>query len=169
MRIKPQKNTEQHRKEEHKIPFVCVFLCFSVTLFAAQERPRFKSGSTLVSVDVIVRDRSTGQIVKDLKTSDFEIREDGRPQEISTFTFQEIADKPAKVITVDLLAAAEAKVPENARRTAPAQPAAAAVPESPEPLTSQALAGRRLIVLLFDVSSMQPEDVSGRSTPRAST
>jgi VWFA-related protein len=111
-------------------------------------------------VDVIVRDRA-GQIVKGLTAADFELREDGRPQDISTFTFQEIADKPASTASVDILAAAEAKVLEDARRAAPA--AAPAPPTesavTPEPMTSQALAGRRLIVLLFDVSSMQPEDV----------
>jgi VWFA-related protein len=142
------------------------FLCCSVFVSGpllssvAQERARFKSGANLVSVDVIVRDRSTGQIVKDLKASDFEIREDGRPQAISTFTFQEIADKPASAASVELLGAAEAKVLEDTRR--PATATATAVvpsPETPESFTAQALAGRRLIVLLFDVSSMQPEDV----------
>ena len=139
-----------------------VFLCCSVAFESsgAQERPRFRSGANLVSVDVIVRDRA-GQIVKGLTAADFELREDGRPQDISTFTFQEIADKPASTASVDILAAAEAKVLEDARRAAPA--AAPAPPTesavTPEPMTSQALAGRRLIVLLFDVSSMQPEDV----------
>jgi VWFA-related protein len=126
--------------------FVCVVLCSSV---AAQERPRFRSSANLVSVDVIVRDRA-GKIVEGLTAADFELREDGRPQDISTFSFQEITDKPASSTSVDILAAAETKV---------SPPAAAATAETPEPMTAQALAGRRLIVLLFDVSSMQPEDV----------
>ena len=144
MTIRPQKNTEQHRQDRHNFLCLCssVFFCGRNVHFGGPERPRFRSGSTLVSVDVIVRDRATGEIVKDLKAADFEIREDGRPQEISTFTFQAIADKPAGVITVDLLAGAEAKVLEDARRTAPAM-TAAATPDAPEPLTSQALAGRR--------------------------
>jgi VWFA-related protein len=139
-----------------------VFLCCSVAFESsgAQERPRFRSGANLVSVDVIVRDRA-GQIVKGLTAADFELREDGRPQDISTFTFQEIADKPASTASVDILAAAEAKVLEDARRAAPSAAPAPPTesPVTPEPMTAQALAGRRLIVLLFDVSSMQPEDV----------
>ncbi len=127
---------------------------------AAQEkRPVFRSGANIVSVDVIVRDRD-GKVVRDLKASDFEVREDGRPQDIVTFTFQEIASKPASVASVELLSAAEAKVKEDAARAAAAAAAAAKpVEETPQPLTAQALAGRRMIVLLFDVSSMQPEDV----------
>ena len=31
--------------------------------------------------------------------------------------------------------------------------------DAPKPMTSEELAGRRLIVLLFDISSMQPDDV----------
>jgi len=152
MKRPSQKNTKEHRKEKLRIllsVFFCLLLWPSVAFFgsAAQERPRFRSSANLVSVDVIVRDRA-GQIVKGLTAADFELREDGRPQDISTFTFQEIADKPASTASVDILAAAEAKV---TAATAPA--------ETPEPMTAQALAGRRLIVLLFDVSSMQPEDV----------
>jgi VWFA-related protein len=140
----------------HIVVFVC---CALASVPVAQERPRFKSGANVVSVDVIVRDRATGQLVRDLKPSDFEIREDGRPQEISTFSFQEIATQPAGVGAVELLAAAEAKVAEDARRAAPAPAGATPPAREIASLTPQALAGRRLIVLLFDVSSMQPEDV----------
>ncbi len=47
---------------------------------------------------------------------------------------------------------------EEARGAAPAPPAKAEAP-TPVPMTADALAGRRLITLVFDVSSMQPEDV----------
>ncbi len=135
-------------------------LCLVAAAPLAQERPRFKSGANVVSVDVIVRDRGTGQLVRDLKASDFEIREDGRPQEITAFSFQEIATQPANASAVELLAAAESRVAEDARRAAPAPAAAPAASVEPvAAVTTQALAGRRLIVLLFDVSSMQPEDV----------
>ena len=58
-------------------------------------------------------------------------------------------------VEVDLLAAAEDRLAEDAKR---AQPSAAPV-EAAAPMSAQQLAGRRLIVLLFDISSMQPEDV----------
>ena len=107
----------------------------------------------MVSIDVIVRDRD-GNIVRGLTAADFEIREDGRPQEILNFTFQEVADESALKpgAPTELLVGVEAKMAEPARSTT-------AAPESAPAMTSDALAGRRLIVLLFDISSMQPEDV----------
>jgi hypothetical protein len=51
------------------------------------QRPLFRSSRELVSVDVIVRDRS-GNVVRGLTPQDFEIREDGRPQEVLTVSFQ---------------------------------------------------------------------------------
>jgi VWFA-related protein len=120
---------------------------------AQQPRTVFRSGRDLVSIDVIVRDRS-GAIVRDLTAKDFEIREDGQPQDVSTFSFQEISERPLPVASANLLAEAEAKAREESRRAATSSPGGA-----PTPITSATLAGRRLIVLLFDVSSMQPEDV----------
>ncbi len=121
---------------------------------SAQQRPVFRSARELISIDVIVRDRD-GNIVRGLTQADFELHEDGRPQQLETFTFQEISDKPAAVSAgaTDLLGGVEAKMaaPDRGSRTTD--------PGSPAPMTSEALAGRRLIVLLFDTSSMQPEDV----------
>src|SRR5512132_2872482 len=125
-----------------------------------QPRKVFRSGLSLVSVDVIVRDKS-GAVVRGLTAADFEVREDGKPQDISSFSFEEVTSKPAAVESADLLAGVEAKVKEDARR-APAATAAAAPAKPAEPsgpMTSDMLAGRRLITLVFDVSSMQPEDV----------
>jgi VWFA-related protein len=122
-----------------------------------QKPPVFRGNTQVVSVDVIVRD-ATGGVVRGLTAADFEVTEDGKPQEIRSFTFEEISDKPTGATSIDLLAGAEARLSDDARR-----PTAAAVPTpragAPEAMTSQALAGRRLIVLLFDISSMQPEDV----------
>ena len=59
---------------------------------AQEQKPVFRSSRNIVSVDVIVRDRS-GAVVRGLTASDFEIREDGRPQEILSFTFEQIADR----------------------------------------------------------------------------
>src|SRR2546430_8207503 len=72
--------------------------------------PVFRSSRELVSVDVIVRDRS-GNVVRGLGPQDFEIREDGRAQNVLTVSFQEIADKPAApAANIDLLAAVQQKV-----------------------------------------------------------
>ena len=123
---------------------------------AQQPRTVFRSGRDLVSIDVIVRDRA-GDVVRGLTQADFEIREDGRVQEPLTFSFQEVNDNAAPLASADLLADAETRALEETRR-AGSTPAPAAAP-APAAMSSDTLAGRRLMVLLFDVSSMQPEDV----------
>jgi VWFA-related protein len=113
----------------------------------ADQPPSFRGAVDLVSVDVIVRDR-TGAIVRGLTPEDFEIREDGRVQEVLSFTFEDITDGVAPVLRTD-----------GIRILADLEPDGTA-PLTPIDLTSASdLAGRRLIVLLFDVSSMQPEEV----------
>jgi VWFA-related protein len=125
-----------------------------------QPRKVFRSGLNLVSVDVIVRDKS-GAVVRGLTAADFEVREDGKAQDISSFSFEEITNKTvATVESAGLLAGVEEKVAADEKRTAAPAPATAApTPEPAGPMTSDMLAGRRLITLVFDVSSMQPEDV----------
>jgi VWFA-related protein len=122
------------------------------------KRPVFRGNTQVVSVDVIVRD-SSGNVVRGLTAADFEVTEDGKAQDITSFTFEQISEQPKGAATVDLLAGAEARLAEDTRG-GPPQPATAAAPtDTPKPMASDELAGRRLIVLLFDISSMQPEDV----------
>jgi VWFA-related protein len=125
-------------------------------------RPTFRANTQTVTVDVIVRDGS-GAVVKGLTAADFEVLEDGKPQEIRSFTFEEISEHPGGIETADLLAGAQAQLSADTRpkTSVPALPAGAPAPAAAEakPMTSEELAGRRLIVLLFDISSMQPEDV----------
>ena len=119
-------------------------------------QPVFRSRREVITVDAIVRDKS-GAIARGLTAADFEIREDGRPQEVLNFSFEEIRDNaPAKIETADLLAGVEARLQEQTR---PAASAAAPPAPAAATLTSESMAGRRLITLLFDVSSMQPDDV----------
>jgi VWFA-related protein len=116
----------------------------------AAQTPVFRSSRELVSVDAIVRDRA-GNVVRGLGPQDFEIREDGRQQEVLTVSFQEISDRPASPApAVDLLADVRSKVLDTRSNAAPSTPA---------PLAPETLAGRRLIVLVFDTASMQPDDV----------
>lgn len=120
----------------------------AVHVFAQeQRRPTFRSARELVSVDVVVRDRG-GHIVRGLTAADFEVREDGRPQEILGLSFEEIADNAVTPIAAaELLAGVEERSADPSS-TAPTRRLAAAD-----------VAGRRLMVLLFDINSMQPEDV----------
>src|SRR5215813_1051911 len=47
------------------------------------DQPVFRTGINFVRVDVIVSDRSGGAVA-DLKQSDFEVTEDGKPQSVET-------------------------------------------------------------------------------------
>jgi VWFA-related protein len=55
------------------------------TTATAQSTPTFRSGVRLVEVDVFVTDRD-GRFVRDLTQDDFELVEDGKPQDIRTFS-----------------------------------------------------------------------------------
>lgn len=134
--------------------------CVAQAVLSAQQpsQPRavFRTSRDVISVDVIVRDKS-GAVVRNLTAEDFEIKEDGKVQQIASFSFEEIAAKPPSTIeTAELLGGVEAKLKEE---TSTGKPAAAPEPPAPSPMTADALAGRRLITLVFDTSSMQPEDV----------
>src|SRR5438093_918803 len=124
---------------------------------APPQTPVFRSGVNLVLVDVVVRDK-TGAVVKSLTANDFELFEDGLRQQILTFGFENITSSAPPVESASTLsaAAARASAPPVAGR-----PVAAVKPEEtpPAPLTSENVAGHRLLTLLFDTSSMQPEDV----------
>jgi len=50
-----------------------------------QRPPVIRSGINFVSVDVIVTDKKSGNVVLDMKQDDFEVREDKKPQTIQTF------------------------------------------------------------------------------------
>jgi VWFA-related protein len=60
-------------------------------------QPTFRSGVELVTIDVVVTDRS-GQPVHNLKASDFELFEDGKSQPIKTFQFIDASVAPTDAI-----------------------------------------------------------------------
>ncbi|MGA8089907.1 MAG: VWA domain-containing protein [Terracidiphilus sp.] len=111
---------------------------------AGQDNYVFKANAELVLTNVVVRDAKTGEFVRGLKQSDFKVLENGKPQQISTFDFQSVdMATPLKEATVMGLAAGV-----NGPGTK------AAVVAKPEDLLNH-----RLIVMFFDLTSMQPEDV----------
>jgi VWFA-related protein len=118
-----------------------------------QPAPVFRAGTAFVSVDVVVRDES-GAIVRGLTAADFTIREDGRPQQVQTFSFEEIGDRAPGPAAAPVLAGVEDRLRADVER--------AATVAAPPPTTAnpdQSFSGRRLVVLLFDISSMQPDEV----------
>jgi VWFA-related protein len=129
----------------------------------AAQAPVFRSAVNLVLVDVVVRDRN-GAVVRGLTANDFELLENGVKQDILSFAFEDITSNAAPIENASTLGAAAAT---SAARTAPAASPAAAAPAPPaaaddtpsHPLTSDEVAGHRVLTLVFDTSSMQPEDV----------
>src|SRR6202789_3533963 len=103
-----------------------------------------KLNGELVLTNVVARDSKTGEVVQGLKQSDFSIFENGKEQRIETFDFESV-DKatPLNEATVSGLAAGTGG---NGSK--------AVVVAKPEELRNH-----RLIVMFFDLTSMQPEDL----------
>ncbi|MGD0789464.1 MAG: VWA domain-containing protein [Terracidiphilus sp.] len=103
-----------------------------------------KMNGELVLTNVVARDAKTGGLVQGLRQSDFSIYENGKQQKIDTFDFESV-DKatPLNEATVSGLAAGTTG---NGSK--------AVVVAKPEDLRNH-----RLIVMFFDLTSMQPEDL----------
>jgi VWFA-related protein len=116
----------------------------------ANQRPTatFRSSVDLVTVNIVVRDRN-GNVVRGLTRDDFTVTEDGRPQTISTFDFEEIATAPLETLPVE--------IPTILGSVGRAAVVPASVPEAAPTIDMR---GRRVIAMFFDLSSMQPEDVT---------
>src|SRR5947208_7000722 len=59
----------------------------------AEQRSVFRSGTELVLVNVVVRDKS-GAVVRNLSRDEFTVTEDDKPQTITSFDFEEL-DAPS--------------------------------------------------------------------------
>lgn len=126
---------------------------------AAPRPTTFRSVSTVVRLDVTVRDRA-GAIVKGLTANDFLVTEDGKPQQVLSFAFEEIVEAPASAAPVPAVLGLDQLQTAATRTTTPPPPARGATLDvSADAPRLQGLDGRRLIVLLFDTSSMQPEEI----------
>jgi VWFA-related protein len=102
-----------------------------------------------VLTNVVVRDKKTGAVIKDLKETDFQIFEDKKPQKITTFDYQNVdqAVTLAEVSTAAGTSTTEKKtIADLVNNDFVAKP--------------DELKDRRLIVMFFDLSSMQPEDIT---------
>ncbi|GGA75376.1 hypothetical protein GCM10011507_28430 [Edaphobacter acidisoli] len=102
-----------------------------------------KVESNIVLTNVVVRDKKTGELVKGLKASDFTILENGKPQTVSTFDYQNV--DAAAVLRESTTVSGKATVADLLNQNFAEKPSE--------------LKDHRLIVMFFDLSSMQPEDV----------
>ncbi len=106
----------------------------------------FKVTSDLVLVNVVARDKK-GNLITDLKREDFTLLEDNKPQKIASFDVEntEMASLP-EVVTA------------SQTEGGPAQAAVeGAKPKAPAATIS--MKNRRLIVLFFDFSGMEEEEI----------
>jgi VWFA-related protein len=103
-----------------------------------------KANAELVLTNVAVRDAKTGEFVRGLTQNDFTILENGKKQQIATFDFQSVEmATPLNETTISGLAAG-----------ASGPGTKGVVVAKPEDLRNH-----RLIVMFFDLTSMQPEDL----------
>jgi VWFA-related protein len=103
-----------------------------------------KMNGELVLTNVVARDTKTGEFVQGLKQSDFTVLENGKAQHIETFDFESVEmARPLNEATIAGLAAGSS-----------VSGGKAAVVAKPEDLRNH-----RLIVMFFDLTSMQPEDL----------
>ena len=112
-----------------------------------EEDYTFHAESELVLVNVTVRDRS-GNLVKGLKPEDFTILEDNKPQKIISFDIENI----------------DAVANQNVAQAKALQGLSAPQSASPPPATSETqltdqFKDRRLIILFFDLSAMEPDEI----------
>jgi VWFA-related protein len=109
---------------------------------------KMRADTVLTNVDV--RDKKTGEVIKGLKESDFTITEDKKPQKIISFDYQNV-DEAALLAEKDTTVAG---VTTTKKKTI------ADLVNNDFAATPSELKDRRLVVMFFDLSSMQPEDVT---------
>jgi VWFA-related protein len=102
-----------------------------------------KVDTNIVLTNVVARDKKTGAVVKGLKASEFTIVEDKAPQKIASFDYQTVDD--AAVLKEDKTAGGKASIADLLEHNFAAD--------------TQQLRDHRLIVMFFDLSSMQDEDI----------
>lgn len=120
---------------------------YSLSAYAQQAGPdgtfTLKVQSDIVLTNVVVRDKKTGAIVKGLTANDFTVLENGKPQKIASFDYQDVNE--AVALHEKTTVSGKSSIADLVNREFAADPAQ--------------LKDHRLIVMFFDLSSMQPEDV----------
>ena len=113
---------------------------------SSQQPPTFSTTANVVVVNVTVTGRD-GKAIGNLTGSDFLVYEDGKLQTLQSCELQKLETKPLEPIQP-----AKTLQIREAPKPAPAAPP----PETPPAKTD--LHDRRLIVMLFDISTMQPQE-----------
>jgi VWFA-related protein len=129
----------------------------NVTKSGGGDKFAIKTTTQVVLVNVQVRDNK-GSFVRDLKQDDFTITEDGKVQKILSIDVQNtdaLAANGGELQALNLLGdlnnATATKIQQEARSRA--------TEPSPTEYTKDTFKDRRLIVMFFDLQSMQPEEI----------
>ncbi len=103
---------------------------------------RLTVNANIVLTNVVVRDKKTGALIKDLKPGDFTILENGKAQRIVSFDYQNVDQ--AAALAEKSTAGGKASVADLLERNFAADP--------------KQLKNHRLIVMFFDMSTLQDDD-----------
>lgn len=115
---------------------------------ASQASFNLQVNTDIVLTNVVVRDKKTGEVVTGLKPSDFTVLENGKPQHVLSLDFEDVDDLAGqKVATVT----GASKPPTSVQQIQ--------LFSKNGKIDEAALRNRRLIVMMFDLSSMQVEDL----------
>src|ERR1700676_5022835 len=123
---------------------VLVLLCASSPSQQQKSDYVFRTGSELVLVNLTVHDKN-GKFVQGLKPEDFTILEDNKPQKVVAFDVENVDAVPATDVAQAKPFAEPAPPPDNTSASG-ADPA-------------KQFKDRRLIVLFFDLSAMEPDEI----------
>jgi VWFA-related protein len=107
----------------------------------------FRAKTELVLVNVTARDKS-GDVVRDLTREDFTVLEDNKPQTVVSFDLEN---------TDAVLSTAATEAPLLAGTSAQRG-------ETPPEVASRPLKDHRLIILFFDLSAMEPDEIDQATT-----
>lgn len=116
--------------------------------------PTFSVEAAMVVVDITVRD-SRGNLLPDLKKEDFKIYEDNIPQSIVTFAAEKVAIGAPAEATTPVATGTEA-----GKEKPPAASEIVNLGLNPNlPVKKEIFSGKRLMILFFDLSSLDTENL----------
>ena len=124
---------------------IVVTIALLASQLSSQQTVTFSTTANVVVVNVTVTSRD-GTAIGNLGKSDFLLYEDGKLQTLQSCELQKLDTKPLEPI-----------LPAKTLQTREAPKPAPAVPASVAP-KKEDLRDRRLIVMLFDISSMEPQE-----------
>jgi VWFA-related protein len=129
----------------------CILMLGLLPVARAQDQPAnnangfvLKVQSDLVLTNVVVRDRKTGAVVRGLTERDFTVLENGKPQNLQSFDFESIDQ--AQPIDEQTVSGKAGQLVLGSGKSSGV-------------VTGDALRNHRLIILFFDLTSMQPDDL----------